>query len=788
MKKINRWIVISLCGAIILSATIGLAVSSRKLEHSRPGSNTVTGLNLAQSKTQITVNTSSISSSGSSGSIKVKATAPTPTIKPNTIETVANYTQIIALLKSNSTNNTTYNTMGAEKSTATIVPGAATANAPTAAGAQTAATVSDSTTNIQVAGVDEADIIEHDGNTIYYVSQGKIFIADITDPTKMKILSTITCLSGKGSPIEAFLYNSKLVVISGYYDAQTQSEDTIPGVVYSGAIKGAAMTPATASTMMPWYGGDTAAIIYDVTNKTAPKMLRSFIQQGAYISSRMVDNYLYLATNRNACYYSNMKDTDLIPSTTDSANKNVAVLVPPDRIIISDYKQYSSFFVVSGLDVNDTTKAADTQALLGWGNNIYATQGSLYVAIPRQDPITPVAPSKSSAVQSQTASSSNTGGGTAVAGTVTTGTATIKPTAIMPQTSYNEDTDIIKFSLDEGKISLIATGNVNGTVLNQYSMDEDSGYFRIATTTGQYEEYNNTNTLKNNLYILDGQMQPVGKLEGMAPGEQIYSVRFMGDRVFLVTFRTVDPLFAIDLSDPKNPKMLGELKIPGYSKYLLPWGSQYILGMGVDADPSTGRSIGMKVALFDVSDLSNPKQISVYNIGDSGTYSAALDNPKALLVMQQAGYIGFPISIYQMSVAQKNDTYAYGQFTFDGYYLLNIDPSKGANAISFRGSVSHLAEQDQSLLYQNGLSYEIQRGIVVNNNLYTVSDGLIKATSTDGSKAIGELALPAPVINNSTVAPASSGSTGTTPSSQASASSVVVNPTTATGAPATAPK
>jgi uncharacterized secreted protein with C-terminal beta-propeller domain len=156
-----------------------------------------------------------------------------------------------------------------------------------------------------------------------------------------------------------------------------------------------------------------------------------------------------------------------------------------------------------------------------------------------------------------------------------------------------------------------ASGRVSGSVLNRYSMDEYEGYFRIATTTGW-----GTSSL-NRVYVLDGTLSVAGALENLAQGERIYSARFMGNRCYLVTFRQVDPFFVIDLSDPSQPKLLGELKITGYSDYLHPYDENHIIGIGKETD--AGLYQGLKISLFDVSDVSNPKEIAKYEIGEERT-------------------------------------------------------------------------------------------------------------------------------------------------------------------------
>ncbi|KKL20019.1 hypothetical protein LCGC14_2459650, partial [marine sediment metagenome] len=181
-----------------------------------------------------------------------------------------------------------------------------------------------------------------------------------------------------------------------------------------------------------------------------------------------------------------------------------------------------------------------------------------------------------------------------------------------------EAANVFKFAIQGDDVSLVASGAVPGKVLNQFSMDEHEGNFRLATLTYYQGEYS------SNVYVLaqNGDvLETVGSITGLAPTERIYSVRFMGDKGYVVTFRKVDPLFTLDLSDPTDPNVVGELKIPGYSAYLHPVGEDHLIGLGRDAD---GRWFqGVQISLFDVSDMAEPVQEDVYIWSDDGRQGAS---------------------------------------------------------------------------------------------------------------------------------------------------------------------
>jgi uncharacterized secreted protein with C-terminal beta-propeller domain len=266
-------------------------------------------------------------------------------------------------------------------------------------------------------------------------------------------------------------------------------------------------------------------------------------------------------------------------------------------------------------------------------------------------------------------------------------------------------TAINKISIDKLDINYLGSGEVPGTVLNQFSMDEYDNYFRIATTTG-----NNWNSLSgNNLYVLDEDLKIKGKIEDLAKGERIYSARFMGKRAYLVTFKTVDPLFVIDLSNAEEPKVLGYLKIPGYSDYLHPYDENHVIGIGKDVNESIDADkvhsdnavyytaiLGLKVSLFDVTDVENPIEKSKIVLGDRGTESPVTYDHKALLFDKEKGILVIPVTLTQLrkqSGSYNNPEYEYPDQIWQGAYILNIDDKD----ISIRGRISHHDETYEKL-------------------------------------------------------------------------------------------
>jgi len=270
-------------------------------------------------------------------------------------------------------------------------------------------------------------------------------------------------------------------------------------------------------------------------------------------------------------------------------------------------------------------------------------------------------------------------------------------------------------------------------------MDEKDGYFRIATTTGEIwrtDEF----TSKNHLFILDNKLKVIGSVKDIAPTERIYSMRFMGDKAYMVTFRETDPFYVIDLKDPKNPTILGHLKIPGYSNYLHPYDENHIIGFGKEVYETKQGFLegGMKIAVFDVSDVSKPVEKHKVEIGGRGTYSELLSNHKALLFDNSRNLLAFPVTVY--SEEESINNFGRGSFEFQGAYIYHLDMENG---FLMKGKITHLTEDD----YQKAGSYyyygdeNIQRVLRIEDILYTVSGKMIKANKLDDLTEIKALNL-----------------------------------------------
>jgi uncharacterized secreted protein with C-terminal beta-propeller domain len=320
------------------------------------------------------------------------------------------------------------------------------------------------------------------------------------------------------------------------------------------------------------------------------------------------------------------------------------------------------------------------------------------------------------------------------------------PWWVTDEVSGWDTTKIFKINIDEESITYIAEGMVPGRVLNQFSMDEKNGYFRIATTNGHVSRSGSSTS--NNVYVLNESLGIVGNLEGLAPGEDIYSARFMGNRCYLVTFKKVDPLFVIDLSDPNTPTVLGKLKIPGYSDYLHPYDENTLIGVGKETEEAEEGDFawyqGVKISLFDVSNVSNPREIDKIEIGDRGTDSPALHNHKAFLFSRAKNLLVIPVLEAKIDDSDYSGIVppnAYGEYVYQGAYVFQVSREQG---IELRGRISHIDDPEAFLKsgYWFDSEYSIERSLYIDDMLYTISSGMIKMNGLDDLSEVGKVKLP----------------------------------------------
>lgn len=452
-----------------------------------------------------------------------------------------------------------------------------------------------SDTNIQVSGVQEADIMKTDGEYIYTISKAyRNVIIYKAEGDDTKVVSTIKFYDDdirdmKYYPWEMYVTNNRIVIIR--------------------------------STV---YGEETRVDIYDISDKTKPKYINGLGQGGYCLSSRMIGDTLYLLTNFVFDENYTKDPNTFIPYLINfQNNKGEKTLMDPSDISMIPYPKQYRYLVVTGIDTQNPEEHISSKAVFGSGDNVYANLENIYVAsVTRKD--------------------------------------------------LKDTTRLLRLSLDKGVVDVENVGSVPGRILNQFSMDEYDGYFRIVTQSDNEG---------SNLFVLDDKLKIIGRLEGLAKGESNFSVRFNGDIGYFVTAKMInykfyDPLFTVDLSDPENPTIMSALDIPGYSSYLHPYGENLLFGLGRD-------TVTIKLSMFDVSDKTKVFEKHKFILDSKYRYSSALDSHKALLVAPNRNIIGFSAETdYLVFTYDENEGFGLAAvINIDDLVKINRDSSNVARGL-----------------------------------------------------------------------------------------------------------
>lgn len=578
-------------------------------------------------------------------------------------------------------------------------------------------------TNVQVEGVDEADTVKTDGEYIYKITNNKVIVAKASPAEEMKVVTTLSYDSQNYNPVEMYVDDKYLVVIGNNYNYINYYEPT-----FKEDIQGKSM-------ILPpqYFENSVKVLVYDIRDKANIQQIREVEIDGSYISSRKIGDNIYLVNNKHIPVYRILEDQEEIPlpAYRDSADGGDIKRIGYEDICYFPDSMEPNLMIIAGIDLESANdNRLEIKTYLGSGQSIYSSLENLYVAVAEYKYDIPKPLSDNSVTR-----------------------------RIMP-VNLEVNTSIYKFALNDGASEYMGKGSVAGRILNQFSMDEHKGNFRIATTIEKYN--NHENQMSNNLYILDNGMRVIGNIENIAPDERIYSVRFLGDRGYMVTFKTVDPLFVLDLANPNNPRILGELKIPGYSNYLHPYDENHIIGFGKEAieveQPhwsgegtiKNAYYLGMKVALFDVSDVQNPIEKFKLEIGDRGTESELLWNHKALLFDKDKDLIAFPVSVHEIDynninkqdyLTKINPQLAYGSPVFQGALVYTLSLKDG---FKLKGTITHhppgkLADlqREQRINHERNIS----RVLYIGDNLYTISNSYLKANDLNTLAEKGGLQL-----------------------------------------------
>ncbi|MFH0961817.1 MAG: beta-propeller domain-containing protein [archaeon] len=619
-----------------------------------------------------------------------------------------------------------------------------------------------STTNVQYAGVDEADFVKNDGRYIYVVSGQSILIID-SNSGEMQKASEIKIPSKNSwgeAPKEIFVKDDRLFVVAegneaGYY---FQKYDILP---------------------QQYNRQFTRIFVYDTADKANPVLLRNLTVSGNYFQSRLIEGYVFLVTNEYPSY------SRVYPPVLFAGGLKVS----PEVYYFDNPEENHQFSTVASVSINSGELAQAKSFLIGYANTLMVSENSIYIAYQKSRPCSwrfwscyssqgnyererffeVVLPLLGGQVRQRidgivsqglaedeeweqiSAVLSDFYTGLSEKGALSSEDSALleKIEAALQEYDLRKEleetqTVIHKIAIGkaDGSIEYSSKGEVPGSLLNQFSLDDSEGKLRVATTFSGW--FSSGSVQFNNVYLLDQGMRTTGKLENISAGERIYSTRFIGDRLYMVTFRQTDPLFVIDLSG-ENPAILGELHIPGFSNYLHPYKGDYLIGVGRETkENENGGTViqGVKIALFDVSDVSNPQQVDKFEIGTRESDSAALYDHKAFLLSEAKGILSIPISETEYVELLPEETipgkvyyprYKYRIWT--GAYVLNVSES----GFGLAGTVEH-SSFENSYFYWNSQS-TVTRSLYIGDILYTVSEKYLKANALPGLEATGSITI-----------------------------------------------
>jgi uncharacterized secreted protein with C-terminal beta-propeller domain len=531
-----------------------------------------------------------------------------------------------------------------------------------------------STTNIQVAGVDEADTVKNDGKYIYTISTeydystvfstednvllptnwNVIYIVK-ADPQDPKVIAKIT-FDNNTYPAGIFLSedSSRLAVLASQYQV----------IAYDATRSEVAMIYPYQSEV------NTFIYVYDISDKAYPVLARNFTISGSYFNSRMIGNYVYAVVSQPAYI---LNDAVTLPRVYQETK--VSDVAPSSVYYADTIPSYFTFTTFIGLNIlDDAQEPTNMTIMMGGTSAMYVSMNNIYVTYPTWS-------------------------------------------------EQGQYTSIYRVRVNGSALAFEAKGSVAGYVLNQYSMDEHNGYFRLATTWQM-----------NNVYVLNMNLTLVGKLENLAEGESIYSVRFMGNKGYVVTFRQMDPFFVIDLNNPTDPKVAGELKIPGYSSYLHPYDENHVIGLGKENNT-------VKLSLFDVTNVNAPTETAKYIVNGDWTDSQALQDPKAFLFDKQQELLVIPMSITQYSYIDiTEEERARGEVSlqqsfWQGAYVFKLTLTSG---FTLRGGIAH---QENATSFHSQYYESVNRALYIGNTLYTVSNARVQLNSLENLALIAEVDL-----------------------------------------------
>jgi inhibitor of cysteine peptidase len=560
-------------------------------------------------------------------------------------------------------------TMTATMTTTTVAESASmtavsTTTLPGATVTTTSGGPSFTTTNDQVQGVDELDIVKTDGTYLYVADSQAVTIIRAYPVNATSVVSTI------GLP------NFSVIGIS-----------LVPQRL---AILGQSLVNSSVTLRL-----------YNVSDPSTPTLLNSLAVSGEYVGARTTQGYFYLVVQQPSYASNDGGSVTAAYPTVDE--EGVSSVLPPDSTYYTPNRsQISVYTMVLSMSMS-TGVESSIAVLTGPSSTIYVSASNIYVVYSNFYPY--YADGISGDVFNGGDAASLNGG-------------------------QQQNSTVFRVAYSAGNITVAAAGSFPGGVLNQYSMNEYDNYFMVATSRSGTDD----------VFVLNQNLSQSGVIRNIAPGENIYAVRFEGDLGYVVTFEQVDPLFTISFANPANPVILSALHVTGFSDYLYPFGTDYLVGVGKDTVNSSSGNfayyLGLKLSLFNVTSA-NSTEVANYMIGDRGTDSTVLDDPLAFTFDTATNTMVIPVDLYTTSGSQSSPSSCigcspqFGEFTWQGAYVFNVSTT----GFKLLGTVT------QNQPGQSPSTNEIDRSVIIGNVLYTISQNEVMASSLSNFSTLATVQL-----------------------------------------------
>ncbi len=614
---------------------------------------------------------------------------------PQGISSFESYSQLQQFIAANAKSAQQYSRWGIGFGGPLVFRGAVNGQFGAAIPAMTTAASSESSvpsftaTNVQVQGVDEPDRVKTDGIHLFVSTQNSVAIVNAYPPNSTRVLSSITFPSLSVVGLE--IVQDRLMVIG-------QSAQAIPMFV----------------SQSPSATPKVELLLYDTSDLGSPKLMQNVSVPGSYVASRLADGYVYAVIQQPSYVFDSQGNATGVMPTMSTGG--VESQLPPSSVYYTGNAAQISYYTIVPSISMSTGKESVRSILTGPSATVYVSTQNIYVVYTNYPDLF------------------STHG---ILGDAYTG-----GTVSISDVQQAQNSTILRAAYSSGAVTVEAAGVVPGSVLNQFSLDEYNGYFRVAT--GRFAVVGGNPTRSDDVYVLDMSMNQVSALRNIAPGENIYAVRFVGSTGYVVTFMQIDPLFVISFKDITNPTILSALKVSGYSDYLHPLPGGYLIGVGKEAVPSSMQNVafytGLKLSLFRVFDNGTSVQVDKLPIGDRGTDSPVLSDHLAFTFDSTRNITIIPLTLYVVSGNQTTCSGCappYGDPVWQGVYVIKVTTA----GFTVVGKVSQYPAGQNFGDSPNG-DLQIDRSVVIGDYLYTISQSEVMVSSLSSFSTVATVQLP----------------------------------------------